>query len=133
MFVEKSSASSREGCVELKLPNHMQGWSAMRTRKSFTAAGAGIIAVLMVAPAQAGADSFPEKASDYVSDNTGYFVAALLAAILLLLLIVRISQRRAKEKERKRGAQPGGPPPAGAPAIPPPGAPPAPVSAPTAE
>ncbi|HWO48001.1 MAG TPA: hypothetical protein VNM41_08065, partial [Solirubrobacterales bacterium] len=82
----------------------------MRTRKSLPAAVAGIIAVLMVAPAQAGADSFPEKASDYVSDNTGYFVAALLVAILLLLLLVRISQRRSKEKQQKQPAQPAGAP-----------------------
>ena len=80
--------------MRLKTPKYMQGCRAMRTRKRLTAVFAGIIAVLMVAPAQAGADSFPKEASDYVSDNTGIFVGALLAAILLLLLLVRISQRR---------------------------------------
>ncbi|HMI80147.1 MAG TPA: hypothetical protein VK480_00005, partial [Solirubrobacterales bacterium] len=76
----------------------------MSSRRSLPAACAGIIAVIMAAPAQASAKSFPEKASDYVSDNTAYFVGALLAAILLLLLIVRITQRRAKEKGRKQVA-----------------------------
>jgi Ca2+/H+ antiporter len=82
----------------------------MRSRKSFAAVLTGILTIAMVAPAQASADSFPEKVSDYVSDNTGYFVAALLAAILLLLLIVRITQRRSKEKQPKQAAAaPGAP------------------------
>src|SRR4051794_20399940 len=101
----------------------MRGWTPMRPMKNFPAAAAGIIAVVMAAPAEANAESFPDKVSNYVSDHTGYFVAALLAAILLLLLIVRITQRRAKEKEQKKAAQAGAQP-VGAP-TPPPGAPPA--------
>ena len=97
--------------MKLKSPRYMQGCRSMRTRKSLPAVFAGIIAVLMVAPAQASADSLPEKVSDYVSDNTSYFVAALLVAILLLLLIVRITQRRSKDKQQKQAAQPGGDPP----------------------
>ena len=65
-------------------------------------------------PATAAAESFPDKASDYVSDHTGYFVGALLLAILLLLLVVSISQRRSKEKAKAAaaaGAPPRQPPP----------------------
>jgi len=116
--------------LKLKLTNYMQGFKAMRSRKSFPAALVGIIAAVMAVPAQANAESFPDKASNYVSDHTGYFVAALLAAILLLLLIVRITQRRAKEKEKKQPAQAGVPPVVAAPGAagpppPPPGAAPA--------
>ncbi len=105
----------------------------MPTRKSFPAAVAGMIAAVMVAPATASAKSFPEKASDYVSDNTGIFVGALLVAILLLLLIMRVNRRRSEEKEQKQAAQPA----AGAPGAPPAGQPTPPpgpqVSAATAE
>ena len=47
------------------------------------------------------ADSVPEKVSNYVSDHTIYFVAALVLAILILLLVVSITRRRAEEKEKK--------------------------------
>jgi ABC-type phosphate transport system permease subunit len=82
----------------------MGGLTSMRTLKSIPAACAGIIAVVMAVPADADAESFPSKASNYVSDHTGYFVGALLVAILILLLIVRITQRRAKQKEANRRA-----------------------------
>ena len=46
----------------------------------------------------------PRNVSDYVSDHTGLFVAALVVAILLLLLVVSITQRRSKEKSEEAGA-----------------------------
>jgi hypothetical protein len=55
----------------------------MRTRTLFKSLFAGLAAIALLVPAGAQA-SVPEDISDYVSDNTSYFVAALLAAILLL-------------------------------------------------
>ena len=47
--------------------------------------------------------------SDYISDHTGWFIAALAAAILLLLLVVMVTQRRNKEEEEKLKAAGGAP------------------------
>ena len=77
----------------------------MRTRSFFSSLAVGLASLALVAPAAAQAESFPSKASSYVGDHTGYFVAALLAAILLLLLVVSITQRRAKEKAKSPGAK----------------------------
>ena len=63
----------------------MQGCTRNADPVAFPLFVVGLFAVAL-APAMAYADSFPEEASDYVSDHTGYFVAGLLAAILLLLL-----------------------------------------------
>ncbi len=76
----------------------------MRIRLLLSSCFVGLASLAMIAPATAGAESFPDKASGYVSDHTAFFVGALLVAILVLLLVVNISQRRAKEKEAKGGA-----------------------------
>jgi hypothetical protein len=96
----------------------------MPNRSLLSLCWAGVVSLLLVAPATAAAESFPDKASDYVSDNTGYFVGALLLAILLLLLVVNISQRRSK-KAKAAAAAPAGavPPPPAAAASPSPVAP----------
>jgi flagellar biosynthesis/type III secretory pathway M-ring protein FliF/YscJ len=60
------------------------------------------LAVALVAPAQANAESLPSSAGNFVSDNIQYFVAGLVAAILLLLLVVSITQRRAKASTNKK-------------------------------
>ncbi len=60
------------------------------------------LAVALIGPAQANADSFPSKAGDFVSDNIQYFVAGLVAAILLLLLVVSVTQRRSKASTNKK-------------------------------
>ena len=73
----------------------------MRTRSLLTLCSGGLVSLSLAVPAAASAESFPDKASNYVSDHTGYFVAALLLAILLLLLVVNISQRRSKEHPEK--------------------------------
>ncbi len=86
----------------------------MRIRLLLSSCFVGLASLAAVAPATAAAESFPDKASGYVSDHTGYFVGALLVAILLLLLVVNVSQRRAKEKAAKDGAaKPGAVPGAG--------------------
>ena len=84
----------------------------MRTRLFFPSCLVGIVSLAMALPAQAAAESFPDKASSYVSDHTGYFVGALVVAILILLLVVSISQRRNKAKAKAGPAKPGGTPPA---------------------
>ena len=84
----------------------------MRTRLFFPSCLVGIVSLAMALPAQAAAESFPDKASSYVSDHTGYFVGALVVAILILLLVVSISQRRNKAKAKTGPAKPGGTPPA---------------------
>src|SRR4051794_33581537 len=92
--LERRSAT-RPG-LRSQRPPHMQGWSGMRIRLILSSCFVGLAA--LAAPALTGAESFPDKASGYVSDHTGYFVAALLLAILVLLLVVNVSQRRSKEK-----------------------------------
>ena len=69
----------------------------MRSRiASLTYAAA--LALALLAPAEAQAESFPSKAGNYVSDHIEYFVAGLVAAILLLLLVISVTQRRSKAK-----------------------------------
>ena len=79
----------------------------MRIRLIFSSCFVGLASLAAVAPATAGAESFPDKASSYVSDHTGLFVGALLVAILLLLLVVSVSQRRSREKAKAGAAKPG--------------------------
>src|SRR3954453_21661188 len=127
--LERRSATRPD--LRLQRPPHMQGWEGMRMRLLLSSVFVGLAA--LAAPALAAAESFPDKASGYVSDHTGYFVAALLLAILVLLLVVNISRRRSKEKAKAPVPLP--PPGVAATAQSPGGAPPAPaaVGAPTAE
>ncbi len=76
----------------------------MRTRSLVSTSLVGLLALALLVPAEASAKSFPSKVGDYVSNHTGWFVAALCAAILLLLLVVSVTQRRAKEKAEKEAA-----------------------------
>ncbi|MCW2988781.1 MAG: hypothetical protein JWM24_1719, partial [Solirubrobacterales bacterium] len=92
----------------------------------------GLASLATLAPATAAAESFPDKASGYVSDHTGYFVGALLMAILILLLVVNVTQRRGKAKAKAGGGKagtaaaappaPGAVPPAPVGSVPPPAA-----------
>jgi hypothetical protein len=72
----------------------------MRTRLLLMSCFSALISLALVAPAQAEADSFPQKVSNYVSDNTANFVAALAVAIMVLLLVVCITRRRSEEKAK---------------------------------
>lgn len=74
----------------------------MHTRLLSMSGVAALISVALVLPAQAAAESFPNKAGNYVSNHTEYFVAALVVAILILLLVVSITQRRNKAKAAKQ-------------------------------
>src|SRR5674476_973742 len=95
----RSAAKPRAG---LQLPVRMQGCRGMRIRLLLSSSALGLASLAVVAPAQAKAESFPDKASNYVSDHTAYFVGGLVVAILLLLLVVSITQRRSKEKAKKQ-------------------------------
>ncbi|HVY96652.1 MAG TPA: hypothetical protein VHA54_06790, partial [Solirubrobacterales bacterium] len=80
----------------------------MRSRLLLAPVLALVAALALVVPAQASAESFPTKVSNYVSDHTAYFVAALVVAILLLLLVVSVTRRREEEKKKKKKAAAGG-------------------------
>ncbi len=80
--LERRSVAGRPS--RLHRPPHMQGCRGMRIRLLLSSCFVGLASLAAVAPATAAAESFPDKASGYVSDHTGYFVGALLIAILLL-------------------------------------------------
>ena len=67
----------------------------MRIRLLLLSCVAALASLALAVPAQAQADSFPNKAGNYVSDHIEYFVAGLVVAILLLLIVVSITRRRA--------------------------------------
>ena len=92
----------------------------MRTRLLLLPSVAALTSLALAVPAQAQAESFPNKAGNYVSNHTEYFVAALVVAILILLLVVSITQRRGKEKAKQQKGSPQPAPSAGAPPAPPP-------------
>ena len=105
------TSAERETAGGLHEPPHVKGFRDMRTRLLLLPCVAALASLALVVPAQAQADSFPNKAGNYVSDHVEYFVAGLVAAILLLLLVVSITQRRSKEKEKKAGTVAGASPP----------------------
>ena len=59
-----------------------------------------LLALLL--PAQAEAQSFPNKAGNYVSDHVEYFVGALVVAILLLLLSSASPSDAARRRQKNR-------------------------------